>query len=540
VKLSSAERAVCCKLHDDHSPSMRINIQKALWRCDPCGKGGDAFTLYAELHGLNVRTDFSAIVEALTASLGLASTVPPIVLNGRAQNGTSHHQNGNGQQLTLEQFAKAKGFTAEFLSQHGVHEDKNVLVFRYLTKDGKKATRQRLRLSLVGEQKFRWNKAEGRPVPYGLWLLDEAHKRGVRELVLCEGESDWLTFRRHNIAALGIPGADMLSILADPHIHGFSTIYICEEPDQGGETFEKGCVGRLAELEFDGKVSVIEMAKAAVKDPNELHLKFLADARDFRSEWEALTLQARSIELPTVGLELFVASEIQQTKIEWLWPKRVPLGKLVLFVGYPGLGKSFVALDVAARLSSGAGWPDGSANGYHANSFVFSAEDGMADTIVPRLAALGAEHGRIMIGKRFREVNQSGEITRRGFSLSHDLPSLEKKLDRYPGTKLVIVDPVSAYMARIDTHKNAEVRSEVLDPLARRRRERIGEGFRFDSVSGSSPGGMGLLARSRRSGKAIDALRQKQRRARSLGPRVSNRRGRGRHGDDSVAARKYR
>ncbi len=165
--------------------------------------------------------------------------------NGHSTNGTSHQNgtsNSSGQRLSLEEFAKAKGFSTDFLSRLGVHEQRNVLIFRYLTMDGQKANRQRIRQSLTGDR-FRWSTSEGRPIPYLVWLLDAARKAGKREVVVCEGESDPLTFCAHDIVAIGIPGSEMSSTLAAPHIRGFNTIYICKEPDQGGESFEKGMIG---------------------------------------------------------------------------------------------------------------------------------------------------------------------------------------------------------------------------------------------------------------------------------------------------------
>src|SRR3954451_24488509 len=52
-------------------------------------------------------------------------------------------------------------------------------------------------------------------------------------------------------------------------------------------------------------------------------------------------------------------SELVPQKIRWLWPNRIPLGRLTLLVSDPGLGKSLLALDIAARVSRGAPWPDG-------------------------------------------------------------------------------------------------------------------------------------------------------------------------------------
>ncbi len=118
-----------------------------------------------------------------------------------SRNGHTSNSSTNGAAprpgLTLEQFASAKGLKPDFLRQMGVSEDKGSLVFHYLLMDGQRAPRQRIRLSLDGDKQFIWNKAEGRPVPYGLWQIKEARSRAETVLVLVEGESDALTLWHH-------------------------------------------------------------------------------------------------------------------------------------------------------------------------------------------------------------------------------------------------------------------------------------------------------------------------------------------------------
>ena len=89
-------------------------------------------------------------------------------------------------------------------------------------------------------------------------------------------------------------------------------------------------------------------------------------------------------------------SEVTPQRIEWLWPGRFALGKLTLLSGDPGLGKSFVTLDMAARISNGVPWPDSPTVPNPRGSVVLlSAEDDLADTIRPRLDAAGADVERI-------------------------------------------------------------------------------------------------------------------------------------------------
>src|SRR5207302_6443679 len=86
--------------------------------------------------------------------------------------------------------------------------------------------------------------------------------------------------------------------------------------------------------------------------------------------------------------------DIEGKPVDWLWPGWVPLGKLTLLDGDPGLGKSTLLLDLAARVSCQGLMPDG-ASGVRGQVVILSAEDGAEDTIRPRLDAAGALLNRV-------------------------------------------------------------------------------------------------------------------------------------------------
>jgi putative DNA primase/helicase len=176
-------------------------------------------------------------------------------------------------------------------------------------------------------------------------------------------------------------------------------------------------------------------------------------------------------------------ADVQPEQVQWLWPGRIALGKLTLIAGEPGLGKSFLTLDIAARVSRGRFWPDdppgeppacaGVSDGRPwppppaplGSVVLLSAEDDVADTIRPRLDAAGADVEKIIAiqGMEFhgRDKDKQKE---RAFSLEYDLPALEKAITSLPDCKLVVIDPVSAYCGRVDSHNNAETRG-LLAPL---------------------------------------------------------------------------
>src|SRR5215217_3086248 len=117
--------------------------------------------------------------------------------------------------------------------------------------------------------------------------------------------------------------------------------------------------------------------------------------------------------------------EVEPERVEWLWPGRLPLGKLAVLDGDPGLGKSALTLDVAARVSAGLELPDGGRCG-PAGVVLLSAEDGLADTIKPRLDAAGADTERIVALSTVAE----GRTGERAITITKDLPIVEQAIGR--------------------------------------------------------------------------------------------------------------
>ncbi len=161
-------------------------------------------------------------------------------------------------------------------------------------------------------------------------------------------------------------------------------------------------------------------------------------------------------------------SEVEPEEVDWLWLGRFPQGKLSLIVGHPGCGKSFLSLDIAARLSRGTPFPD--EHRTDANTpgrvLLLTAEDGLADTVRPRLDACGADCDKIIAieGTKRPEDRDNDYVTQ--FDMSADLRHLEEAIRAHPDVRLLIVDTVSSYLGRgCDSHKDADVR-KVLLPLA--------------------------------------------------------------------------
>jgi hypothetical protein len=155
------------------------------------------------------------------------------------------------------------------------------------------------------------------------------------------------------------------------------------------------------------------------------------------------------------------ASEITPEPIEWLWPKRVAIGKQTMIVGEPGLGKSQLTAFMAAAVTTAGQWPCNEGQAPLGSVIILSAEDDAADTIRPRLDAAGADPTRILIVSAVRSDDGTG---RRTFNLQADLDLLEEEITKARDVRLVIIDPISSYLGKADSHKNSDVRG-VLEPV---------------------------------------------------------------------------
>jgi len=151
--------------------------------------------------------------------------------------------------------------------------------------------------------------------------------------------------------------------------------------------------------------------------------------------------------------------DVETKSIRWLWEKRIALGKLSLIAGPAGLGKSLITTDLAARVTTGGHWPiDDTACPMGSVAFL-QAEDDVADTIKPRLEAAGADVSKVIVIEGVIDNEKD-----RAISFQADIERLGQLIRGLKDCRLIVIDPVSAYMDGVDSHKNAEVRS-FLRPL---------------------------------------------------------------------------
>ena len=156
-------------------------------------------------------------------------------------------------------------------------------------------------------------------------------------------------------------------------------------------------------------------------------------------------------------------ADVEAEHIRWIWTDRFALGKLSLVAGVPGLGKSQLMCAFAAAVTTGATWPDGAAAPL-GSVIVVSCEDDAADTIKPRLEAAGADVSRVHLFEWTLCRSETGALEQKHFDVKTDAAALAELIHRLRDVRLIIVDPVTAYMGRADSHRTADVRA-ALAPL---------------------------------------------------------------------------
>lgn len=134
-----------------------------------------------------------------------------------------------------------------------------------------------------------------------------------------------------------------------------------------------------------------------------------------------------------IELKMIRMSEVQSQEIEWLWYPFIPYGKLTIIQGDPGDGKTTMVLNLAAKLSKGEALDENMKVTEPVNVIYQTAEDGLADTVKPRLELAGADCERIIV------IDESDK------SLSMVDERLEEAIVR-TGARLLILDPIQAYL----------------------------------------------------------------------------------------------
>ena len=162
-----------------------------------------------------------------------------------------------------------------------------------------------------------------------------------------------------------------------------------------------------------------------------------------------------------------MAADVTIRPLDPVWDGFLWAGKPTLLCGDPGLGKSLLTADIAARVTTGAPWPCSNERREPADVIMLSAEDEPSDTLVPRLIAAGADLARVSFVQGVLVPDDDTGSRKTWLTLDRHIAQLADVLRARGGrVRLVIIDPLSAYLGRnCDSHNEGDVRS-VLAGLA--------------------------------------------------------------------------
>lgn len=154
------------------------------------------------------------------------------------------------------------------------------------------------------------------------------------------------------------------------------------------------------------------------------------------------------------GLILLNGSTLVPEPIHWLWKGWLAIGKLHLLAGNPGTGKTTIAMKIAATVTQGSDWPDGT-NSSAGNVLIWSGEDDYKDTLQPRLMAAGANVERIFFIKGTRSKGVA-----KPFDPAKNIADIQNAIKTIGNVKLIILDPIVSAIVG-DSHKNSETRRDL-------------------------------------------------------------------------------
>ena len=213
------------------------------------------------------------------------------------------------------------------------------------------------------------------------------------------------------------------------------TIYIATDNDEAGNNAAE----KLAEL-IPQEISVYRFLPQA-KDWNEE----LINERNGLPTDDYVTIGIRKPKEPLKSVPMICMNDVEQTEVDWLWYPYIPFGKLTIVQGNPGEGKTFFAMQLAADCTNQKFLPD--MEPFEPFNMIFqTAEDGLGDTVKPRLVSSGADLKRVLV------IDDSDNP----LSLADD--RIEKAI-RENNAKLMVIDPLQAFLgANVDMNRANEVR----------------------------------------------------------------------------------
>jgi len=331
----------------------------------------------------------------------------------------------------IEQRKLSEQLVDQMIAKGDIYESKNYHNVVFVGRDKEQNPRYAA-MRGIDENRYR-GEARGSEKAYGFGHIGTDEK-----LFVFESPVDLLSYitavpeewEKHSYISLGgLSEKAMKRMYTEyPHIH---SIYLCLDNDEPGNERCRQFVSLIPE-----KLSVYRL-EPVKKDWNEC---LVAEVSVENMAKQMCWRDAREKPVPVMKM-----SEVEETVVQWLWYPFIPFGKVTLIQGNPGKGKTWLAMAIAAYCTNGKELPNALPIEPF-NVLYQTAEDGIADTIKPRLAKCGADMTRV------RFINEDEK------QLSMTDNRIEKAI-RQNNVRLMIMDPIQAYLgANVDMNRANEIR----------------------------------------------------------------------------------
>ena len=475
----------CCPAHDDANPSLSLNPGEnggTLWYCHA---GCSQESVQDALHGLGLwpypSGGMRSLARPATIPAPASSPAPhPIrrehvdtylytdeagVPISRVRRGLDHFEDGTTRK-TFAQWRYAKGVPDPSPLPTGYRRDGD-----WVTGQGVLNDRRRVLFNLpeiVANPSRTVFIVEGEKdvqTLAGLGLLATTKAEGVIKSVAGKDAERWLpvfadTLRGRQVVILpdndetGHRHARIIAATLSGKCPDIRIVYLAGLPASGDVTDWVMAGGTRAQLE----ALVTASPAYALPAPGPA----TGDVPSVRQQPEAVPMRLHGRnEVVSRRLNLTNLADVKPTKTRWVWPMWLALGKVTTVIGDPGLGKSGLCLDIAARLTTGRPMPDGSHGDLDTPGpvLVMADEDDRDETIVPRLLAMGADMNLVDYVNHVTVVLGDGSEREDDFTVPEYFGELRESLvDK--GIRLAIIDPIVAFMGnRSDAHKEQDVRA---------------------------------------------------------------------------------
>ncbi len=360
-------------------------------------------------------------------------------------------------QKLREAVISAQMQTGAKLVAEWVYEDEDGLeAFRVLELESEDDHRRHVRMVWPELDGPRWFMGEPkRPWPlYGLMELPVGQR-----VYVCQSELAAAEARRAGLAAVSVAhGPNGVEKTSFSPLSGRDVV-ILPNNDDAGRTLVRKVYRALCRQVPPAEVRVVELPGVALhggmfefrllrydRTPEQIGEE-IEDLAEQTAEFEAVRRLPGPRRAPAAlpALRTAQLADLRPGQVRWLWPGRIPMGKLSLLFGGPGRGKSFIAAFLAAAVSTGAEWPDEQGAAPHGSVLLLCGQDALGDTVRPRLELAGADLARVTA---INVAGPAGGGARR-VSLARSLERVIEaaKTGRTGGAaRLAIIDPVSGLL----------------------------------------------------------------------------------------------